>query len=97
MLQRMRNWRPRRKRDLFKHGYGDRFNYYTQLFALFIAIVGTIGVILSIVQTTYAVIATNDDSVEMSLDRMEGTLLELLNAIQEMVLVLQALRINGTV
>jgi hypothetical protein len=73
------------------------------LFALFIAAIGTVGVILSIVQTAYAVIATNDnsvemavDSVEMAVDRVEAQIAALLNVTKEIVLALQELRANGT-
>jgi hypothetical protein len=82
-------------RDLAKPGYGDRFTYYTQLFALFIAAVGVVGVILSIVQTAYAAIANDDDSVQLALEKMDGTLLMLLNATEEMVLALRALQPDG--
>jgi len=96
----MRRWRPRRKQDLFKPGYGDRFNYYTQLFALFIAIVGTLGVILSIVQTAYAVLVANDNSVETEIvglsQNLDVQLTALLNVSQEILVALQALRPNAT-
>lgn len=99
----MRRWRPRRKRDLFKPGYIDRFTYYTQLFALFVAIVGTLGVILSIVQTAYAVLVANDDSIQTEIAAMSekldvqlGALGALLNVSQEILVALQALRPNGT-
>jgi len=94
--ERMRTWRPRRKRDLLKVGYGDRFDYYTQLFALFTAAIGTVGVVLSIVQTAYAVIATNDNSVETAVDRVEAQIAALLNVSQEIVLALRELRVDGT-
>ena len=107
---RMRAWRPRRKRDLFVPGYDDRFTYYTQLFALFIAAIGTVGVVLSIVQTAYAVIATDDNSVEMAVDSVETAVDRvetavnnvyiqmgaLLNVSQEILLALRDLRSNGT-
>lgn len=96
----MRRWRPRRKRDLFKPGYSDRFTYYTQLFALFIAIVGTLGVILSIVQTAYAVLVANDDSIKTEIaamsEKLDVQLGALLNVSQEILVALQALRPNGT-
>jgi hypothetical protein len=99
---RMEDWNPKSVRDLAKPGYGDRFTYYTQLFALLIAAIGVVGVILSIVQTGYAVIATryaamanNDDSVQLALEKIEGTLLLLLNATEEMVVALRALQPNG--
>lgn len=99
---RMEDWNPKSVRDLVKPGYGDRFTYYTQLFALFIAAIGVVGVILSIVQTAYAVISTryasmanNDDSVQLALEKIEGTLLLLLNATEEMVVALRALQPNG--
>lgn len=99
----MRAWRPRRKRDLFVPGYDDRFTYYTQLFALFIAAIGTVGVVLSIVQTAYAVIATDDNSVEMAVASVETAVNNvyiqmgaLLNVSQEILLALRDLRSNGT-
>jgi len=96
----MRRWRPRRKRDLFKPGYSDRFTYYTQLFALFIAIVGTLGVVLSIVQTAYAVLVANDDSIQTEIaamsEKLDFQLGALLNVSQEILVALQALRPNGT-
>ena len=103
----MRSWRPRRKRDLFKPGYADRFTYYTQLFALFIAIIGALGVILSIVQTAYAVILAQDNSVQVAVDGVESQIAALsqkldvqfaasLNVSQEIVLALRELRGNGT-
>lgn len=99
----MKNWSPRSIRDIGKPGYGDRFTYYTQLFGLFIALIGTLGVILSIVQTAYAVISTryvaiqtNDDSVQQALEEMKMTLLSLLNATEEIVSALRALQPTGT-
>jgi hypothetical protein len=103
----MRRWRPRRKRDLFTPGYDDRFTYYTQLFALFIAIIGTIGVILSIVQTAYAVLIARDNSVQRGVNSVDMQLVQisqkldmqfaaLLNVSQEILLALEALRANGT-
>ena len=101
--ERMRNWRPRRIHELFRPGYGDRFAYYTQLFALLIAVVGITGVVLSIVQTAYAGIATNDNSVELAvqdvvtvLQRVEVTLSSLLTVSEEIALAVQALRLNVT-
>lgn len=70
----MHSWRPRKISDLFNPGYQDRFNYYTQLFALFIAFVGTIGVVLSMVQTAYTVKAANDDSVKMAIQKVVSAL-----------------------
>jgi hypothetical protein len=96
----MRKWRPRRIQDLFKPGYGDRFTYYTQLFALFVAIIGTLGVILSIVQTAYAVLVANDDSIQTEIaamsEKLDVQLGALLNVSQEILVALQALRPNGT-
>jgi hypothetical protein len=103
----MRSWRPRRKRDLFKPGYADRFTYYTQLFALFIAIVGTLGVIISIVQTTYTVISAKNSSVQVAVEGVESQIAvlsqkldfqfaALLNVSGEILLALKALRTNGT-
>jgi hypothetical protein len=96
----MRKWRPRRIQDLFKPGYGDRFTYYTQLFALFVAIIGTLGVILSIVQTAYAVLVANDDSIQTEIaamsEKLDVQLAALLNVSQEILVALQALRPNGT-
>lgn len=89
--ERMRTWRPRRKRDLLKPGYGDRFVYYTQLFALFIAIVGALGVVLSTVQTAYAVIVAQDNSIEMAVDRVEVQMSALLNVTQQMLLAVNGL------
>jgi len=95
----MRKWRPRRIQDLFKPGYGDRFTYYTQLFALFVAIIGTLGVILSIVQTAYAVLVANDDSIQTEIaamsEKLDVQLGALLNVSQEILVALQALRPNG--
>ena len=99
----MRNWQPRKARDIFKPGYGDRFNYYTQLFALFIAVIGAIGVILAIIQTAYAIVVAKDNSVELAvqnvssaLARVEDTLLSLLNVTEELVLAIHSLRLNST-
>jgi hypothetical protein len=96
----MRKWRPRRIQDLFKPSYGDRFTYYTQLFALFVAIIGTLGVILSIVQTAYAVLVANDDSIQTEIaamsEKLDVQLGALLNVSQEILVALQALRPNGT-
>jgi hypothetical protein len=96
----MRRWRPRRKGELFKPGYSDRFTYYTQLFALFIAIVGTLGVILSMVQTAYAVLVANDNSIQTEIaamsEKLDFQLGALLNVSQEILVALQALRPNGT-
>jgi hypothetical protein len=58
----MEAWRPQTIRQLFKPGYTDRFTYYTQRFALFvagmslvIALFGVFGIGLVAVQTVYAV------------------------------------------
>lgn len=62
----MEAWRPQTIRQLFKPGYTDRFTYYTQRFALFvagmslvIALFGLFGIGLVAVQTAYAVKAFN--------------------------------------
>ena len=49
----MREWRPRRIRDIPKPGYDDRFNYYTQMFALLLAVISTLGLFLSLIQTLF--------------------------------------------
>ena len=96
----MRSWRPRRKRDLFKPGYADRFT-------LFVAIVGTLGGILSIVQTTYTVISARNSSVQVAVEGVEFQIAALsqkldfqfaalLNVSGEILLALNALRTNGT-
>jgi hypothetical protein len=58
----MEAWRPQTIGQLFKPGYTDRFTYYTQRFALFvagmslvIALFGLFGIGLVAVQTAYAV------------------------------------------
>jgi hypothetical protein len=68
--QEMRNWRPTRASELFKPGYGDRFNWYTQMFALLIAVIGTVGLILSIAQTAIAV-QTYRDSMDVARQGLE--------------------------
>lgn len=51
----MQAWRPQTLRHLLKPGYKDRFFYYTQMFALFIAVIGLVTVVLAIIQTAYTV------------------------------------------
>jgi hypothetical protein len=53
--------------DLFKPGYGDRFTWYTQMFALAIAVIGIIGLV---VQTVYAV-QSYRQSTELALQALE--------------------------
>jgi hypothetical protein len=62
----MEAWRPQTIQQLFKPGYTDRFTYYTQRFALFvagmsllIALFGVFGIGLVAVQTAYAIKAVN--------------------------------------
>jgi hypothetical protein len=71
----MQAWRPQSLRHLFKPGYKDRFNYYTQMFALFIAGLGLLGVILSMIQTAYAIVA-----VKIALEALEIQKQQMLNA-----------------
>lgn len=98
---RMERWRPRRISDLLKPGYGDRFNYYTQLFALFIALIGVIGVTVSIIQTAYTIKATNDNSLEIvilevlsTLKRVESSIDSILDSSIEITSSLQELQRN---
>jgi hypothetical protein len=51
----MRDWRPRRFRDLFRPGYGDRFTWYTQMFALGVALLGTSGLFLASIGTAFTI------------------------------------------
>jgi len=51
----MQSWRPRKLRDVFIPGYSDRFTYYTQMFALVIAVLGLIGIALMVVQTGFTI------------------------------------------
>jgi hypothetical protein len=60
----------RRMRDLFKPGYGDRFTWYTQMFALALAIIGIVGLFLAVVQTAYAV-QSYRRSTELALQGLE--------------------------
>jgi hypothetical protein len=60
----------RKLRDLFKPGYGDRFTWYTQMFALVIAVIGIIGLCLAIVQTVYT-IRSYYESTELALQSLE--------------------------
>jgi len=101
---RMQNWKPRKVGDLLRAPYGDRFTYYTQLFALLIALIGITGIVLSIIQTVYAILVANDNSVEdvlqemaVSLQRIESALGALLNVSEQMVLAIQGIRTNATV
>jgi hypothetical protein len=71
----MRAWRPQSLRHLFKPGYKDRFTYYTQMFALFIAGLGLVGVILSMIQTAYAIVA-----VKIAREALEIQKQQLLNS-----------------
>lgn len=101
-------WRPRRIADLFKGpGYGDRTHYYVPLFSLFIAFIGSLGIILLVVQTVYAVKVADDNSIETAVDAVsdqvaamsqivEIQLAALLNVSQEILVALHALRTNVT-
>lgn len=51
----MQAWRPQSPLQLFKPGYKDRFTYYTQMFAFFIAVLGLVGIALTAMQTGYAI------------------------------------------
>jgi hypothetical protein len=62
----MQAWRPQSFRHLFKPAYKDRFSYYTQMFALFIAVIGLVGIVLSIIQTAYAT-----KGVQIALEALE--------------------------
>jgi quinol-cytochrome oxidoreductase complex cytochrome b subunit len=93
-LQRqMRDWRPRRIRDLFTPGYGDRFTWYTQMFFLAIGVIGLFGLILSVVQTVYAIFAYKD-SVELALKSLEIAVRSLNVSLES--LALQKLQLNIT-
>jgi hypothetical protein len=70
----MQAWRPQSLRHLFKPAYKDRFSYYTQMFALFIAGIGLLGVILSMIQTAYAIVA-----VRIALEALEIQKQQMLN------------------
>jgi len=109
IIDSLRRWRPRRIADLFKGpGYGDRTHYYVPVFSLFIAFIGSLGIILLIVQTVYAVRLADDNSIETAVDavddqvaalsqKLEIQFAALLNVSQEILVALQALRTNGTV
>jgi hypothetical protein len=71
----MQAWRPQSLGHLFKPGYKDSFTYYTQMFALFIAGLGLLGVILSIIQTAYTIKA-----VKIALEALEIQKQQLLNS-----------------
>jgi hypothetical protein len=68
--QEMQSWKPRRLGHLVKPGYTDRFSYYTQMFAVLIAIVGLLGLFLSVIQTAYAIISYRD-SLEVARQSLE--------------------------
>ena len=69
----MKAWRALTFKHLFKPGYNDRFTYYTQMFALTIAIIGLLGLILSVVQTAYTIKGINValQSLEVSLEALQ--------------------------
>jgi hypothetical protein len=94
-LQRqMRDWRPRRIRQVFNPGYGDRFTWYIQMFALLIAVLGTLGLFFSIVQTAYTIRSYND-TMRVALESLEVALASLNVSIEQ--LTLQKLQMNLTV
>jgi len=94
-LQRqMRDWRPRRIRQVFNPGYGDRFTWYTQMFALLIAVLGALGLFFSIVQTAYTIRSYND-TMRVALQSLEVALASLNVSIEQ--LTLQKLQMNLTI
>jgi hypothetical protein len=67
----MQTWRPQSLRHLLKPGYKDRFSYYTQMFALFIAVIGLVSVVLSIIQTAYTIKGVNIALASFELQRLQ--------------------------
>jgi hypothetical protein len=90
----MHDWRPKRIRDLFRPGYGDRFMWYTQIFALLIATMGTLGLFLSILQTVYS-IKSYYENIAVSVQSLEVALMSLNVSLTS--LALQKLQMNVTI
>jgi hypothetical protein len=86
----MHNWRPRRLRDLLRPGYGDRFMWYTQMFALGIAGIGIFVLFLSIIQTAFA-IKSYYDSLNIAQQNLEVAIMGLNVSLQALNVSLQAL------
>jgi len=59
LYKQMRADQPRGYLDVLRPGYTDRFTYYTQMFAMIIAVLGILNVILSVLQAVYAGVAYN--------------------------------------
>jgi len=93
LQQQMRDWRPRRIRHIFRPGYGDRFIWYTQMFAFVIAIITTLSLICSLIQALYA-IRTYNDSMNVALQSLEVAVKSLNVSLES--LALQQLSLNMT-
>jgi hypothetical protein len=74
----VQKWKPRRLRQLLKPESSgvDRFTWCTQMFAITIAIIGLLGLLLSVVQTAYAIKAY-DDGLAVALASLNVSLKQL--------------------
>jgi hypothetical protein len=81
----VQKWKPRRLRQLLKPESSgvDRFTWCTQMFAITIAIIGLLGLLLSVVQTAYAIKAY-DDGLAVALASLNVSLRQLALQRQQM-------------
>ena len=96
----MRDDQPRGYFEVFRPGYTDRFTWYTQMFALIIAFLGILNVILSVVQTAYAGVAYRDSkrlavqANDLAIQQLNVSILALNVSLQQ--LLLQKVQMNIT-
>jgi hypothetical protein len=91
---------PRGYLDVLRPGYTDRFTWYTQMFALFIAFLGILNLVLSICQTVYTGVAYRDSirlaeqANNLSFQQLNVSILALNVSLQQ--LLLQKVQMNLT-
>jgi hypothetical protein len=56
LLDQMREWKPRLKRELLIPGYRDRVTYYSAYFGIVIGILRLIGVISAIIAAVFTIL-----------------------------------------
>lgn len=91
---------PRTYLDVFRPGYTDRFTWYTQMFAMLIAFLGVLNVILSLVQTVYTGVAYRDakslavQANDLAMQQLNASIAALNVSLQQ--LLLQKVQMNIT-
>lgn len=91
---------PRGYLDVLRPGYTDRFTWYTQMFAMFIAFLGILNLILSICQTVYTGVSYRDSknlaeqANNLSFQQLNVSIMALNISLQQ--LLLQKVQMNLT-